>query len=105
MDSPSLTYVSIPAAEFVSKSLSNTIDFGGNSSTASDAPNSKALRRFAQRRSIVDKAEIVVDECVVTTLGVVCAPLRDPPRHGDVLRLHFAADNSILIPFDAPDHV
>src|SRR5262249_45827891 len=36
---------------------------------------------------------------------VVCAPLRDPPRPGDALRLHFAVENSILIPFDAPGDV
>jgi 2-aminoethylphosphonate transport system ATP-binding protein len=36
---------------------------------------------------------------------VVCAPLRDPPRPGDALLLHFATENSILIPFDAPADV
>ena len=38
-------------------------------------------------------------------LRLVCAPLREPPRPGETLELHFAARDSILIPADGATHV
>ncbi len=38
------------------------------------------------------------------TLRLVCTPMRDPPRPGYPLELHFSAQDSILIPVDPTEH-
>jgi 2-aminoethylphosphonate transport system ATP-binding protein len=43
-----------------------------------------------------------MEHCI---LRLVCTPMRDPPRPGHPLELHFSAQDSILIPVDRSEHV
>jgi 2-aminoethylphosphonate transport system ATP-binding protein len=58
-------------------------------------------------RSVVWQGDLhsIALEAHDSMVRVMRVPLRDPPRPGDVLQLHFPVEDSILIPCDATDNV